>query len=630
MRAKLLIMLLILTGVSSRGLMQEDRLPHYEDADCPIAMTDDVRCGYLTVPENRDDAASRDIRLAVAILAARTETPLPDPVVYLAGGAGDSALANLQNASRLALRDEREVIVMEQRGTRYSEPSLFCYELQVAVRASGMTSEPITDEIARETAAAEQCRDRLVREGIDLSAYHSRARALDLEDLRAALGYSAWNLYGNGYGTRIALEAMRTTPDGIRSVMLEGVYPPNYITPVQRIGDTAAAFERIFAACAAQPACNRAYPTLRDDFSAVLRRYDESPVLLVWHNWGDVVLDGGDLGALLLTALNNGRDITYIPFLIEEVKQGRDWILKPIFDPIVATRVDMLAEGVYYSVECHERAAFATPALLDDARAAQPEFASFYGFRSDMSICAIWGAGQADAAELEPVRSAIPALILAGEYDPVTSVTVAEQVGATLPNSQLVVFPNQARGVSSGRCAPELMKAFLADPTQALDTTCKDDTPPFVFVTSEQVWATPAFYRMFIESPPVFQIFFGLLLLEAGWVVRFVMKRWRGETGIVRLALVVGAVNIAFVGLLALLFARLGINGFGAVFYGIPPIAVPLLVLPVIAVLLCIPLARLLWKSGLRAAYRWHLLLTIVVTLLWLYALWDIGLYRLG
>ena len=54
------------------------------------------------------------------------------------------------------------------------------------------------------------CRDRLDAAGINLSAYNSAASAADLNDLRQALGYESWNLYGVSYGARLALTA---TPD---------------------------------------------------------------------------------------------------------------------------------------------------------------------------------------------------------------------------------------------------------------------------------------------------------------------------------------------------------------------------------------------------------------------------------
>ena len=66
--------------------------------------------------------------------------------------------------------------------------------------------------------------ERLVGEEINLAAYNSPASAADLNDLRLALGYKEWNLYGRSYGGRLALTVMRDYPTGIRSVILDSPY----------------------------------------------------------------------------------------------------------------------------------------------------------------------------------------------------------------------------------------------------------------------------------------------------------------------------------------------------------------------------------------------------------------------
>src|SRR5438128_2223098 len=48
----------------------------------------DMRCGTLTVPENRANSDGRTIQLAVAVLKSTSATPAPDPVLYLSGGPG--------------------------------------------------------------------------------------------------------------------------------------------------------------------------------------------------------------------------------------------------------------------------------------------------------------------------------------------------------------------------------------------------------------------------------------------------------------------------------------------------------------------------------------------------------------
>ena len=61
-------------------------------------------------------------------------------------------------------------------------------------------------------AAAAACRDRWLREGVDLAAYNTVENAADVNDLRLALGYDKMTLVGGSYGSHLALQLMRQFP----------------------------------------------------------------------------------------------------------------------------------------------------------------------------------------------------------------------------------------------------------------------------------------------------------------------------------------------------------------------------------------------------------------------------------
>ncbi len=54
-----------------------------------------IDCGYLVVPQDRSDPGGLKLRLAFAVLYASGANPAPDPIVYLEGGPGGSALAGV-------------------------------------------------------------------------------------------------------------------------------------------------------------------------------------------------------------------------------------------------------------------------------------------------------------------------------------------------------------------------------------------------------------------------------------------------------------------------------------------------------------------------------------------------------
>src|SRR5690606_39226772 len=96
-----------------------------------------------------------------------------------------------------------------------------------------------------------ECRERLLAEGVNLAVYDSAASAADVDDLRRALGYEQFNLYGISYGTRLAKTIMRDCPEGVRSVILDSSYPFAADLVAEMPANASRAFETFFAGCEA-------------------------------------------------------------------------------------------------------------------------------------------------------------------------------------------------------------------------------------------------------------------------------------------------------------------------------------------------------------------------------------------
>ena len=180
----------------------------------PIPALQTARCGYLVVPENRSKLGGRAIRLAVAIVPAASAAPQPDPVVFMTGGPGAAAILDTPFLVDAGINRDRDLIIMTQRGSLFSDPDLNCPELdQFYARQVGLLYD--APSTGREQAAAgKACRDRLAAEGVDLSAYNTTENAADFADLRHVLGIEAWNVYGYSYGTDLALTYLRDHPEG--------------------------------------------------------------------------------------------------------------------------------------------------------------------------------------------------------------------------------------------------------------------------------------------------------------------------------------------------------------------------------------------------------------------------------
>ena len=85
----------------------------------PAIDTAKALCGTLERAENPDDPDGRTIALSVALVPALNVEALPDPLVLLAGGPGQSAIDSYL-AMRPAfepIRRDRPILLVDQRGT---------------------------------------------------------------------------------------------------------------------------------------------------------------------------------------------------------------------------------------------------------------------------------------------------------------------------------------------------------------------------------------------------------------------------------------------------------------------------------------------------------------------------------
>jgi pimeloyl-ACP methyl ester carboxylesterase len=459
----------------------------FETADCEFSVPGgrDVECGYLTVPENRDDVENgRTIRLHVAIFASDSENPAPDPIIYLEGGPGGDALETVP----LIFEDRfspflanHTFIMFDQRGTGYSEPSLACPEV------TELTFETLDDDLTIEEGqtlqleALTECRERLVAEGVDLTAYNSAENAADVADLRWALGYEEWNVYGISYGTRLAQTIVRDYPQGVRSVILDSAYPLAANLQTETAFNADRAFSVFFTGCAADEACAEAYPDLEQVFADLVAQLNEEPITIQVFSLADgqqydALINGDVLVSILFQALYSAEITPIMPKLIHDVRDGRTTDLSTILSSFLAQQ-EFFSQGMQLSVQCNEEISFGTPG---EALAApnfpylDPVFeAGVVTGEFGFAVCDMWQAGQADPVENEPVTSDIPTLILAGEYDPITPPSWGQNVGERFSDSYYFEFPGIGHGASvSGDCPLGITLDFLAEPTEQPDAVC--------------------------------------------------------------------------------------------------------------------------------------------------------------
>ena len=83
-----------------------------------------AKCGALEVFENREAGQGRTISLNIAVLPALGRSQQPDPLFVLSGGPGTAAteMARLFDRSMRRIRHQRDIVLVDQRGTGKSNP----------------------------------------------------------------------------------------------------------------------------------------------------------------------------------------------------------------------------------------------------------------------------------------------------------------------------------------------------------------------------------------------------------------------------------------------------------------------------------------------------------------------------
>jgi pimeloyl-ACP methyl ester carboxylesterase len=447
----------------------------------------EIDCGQLTVPVDRADPQSGKARLAVTILRSQggpggNNPSTAEPLLVIAGEPGSAATLDVQYWLENPLLKERDIILMDLRGTGKSEPSLNCTEIK----------QP---DDAGNSKLVSACRQRLEGKSIDIGQFNSAQSAADLDDLRQALGYEQWDVLGISYGARVALTLLRDYPLGVRSLVLDSVYPPEVNMFEEQAVNGAQAIQDFFTGCHQDPQCQYDYPDLEQVYEALIASLDEEPrqVMVADPLTGEarmITLDGEQMTQLIVQALNSPETLARIPYLIYETHYGNDHAVAGLMFPAsggptggTATqdkdKPRAFAEGAFYSVLCAEELPFNNRGAAEAAvrqSGLPPAKLLFNQVESIFQRCQDWKITKAGEIETQAVSSPVPALLLAGEYDPYTPPRWAEQASQGLLDSQVLEFPGAGHSVLSlGACPQDIVAAFLAHPDQPLDTTCIND-----------------------------------------------------------------------------------------------------------------------------------------------------------
>ena len=410
-----------------------------------VEKSPELKTGYLVVPERRyPTPTERTIRLPFIVISSRSASPRPDPVLYMAGGPGGSSMFRVSFFRHSSLLDDREVILLEQRGSRFAEPALMCPEIDSALRSGwGMNLNGDPDPqavIVALTSAAHSLKEA----GVDLAGYTTKESATDIAELRQLMGIASWNLYGVSYSTKLMLVVLRDHPQGVRAAILDSVLPLEANCDEETPANILGALDQMFDFCRQDERLRTRFSALRERFFSLLAEANRRPLEIVLKIHPDskllsLRLDGAGIMNCIYAGLEDASTIPRLPLIIDAVCRGETARLAPLAQDYLVSPQGT-AWGMRLAVWCNEELPFEKLEKILNPAGMPPELARFIQPQVPLEALRLWPQNRPDARENEPVRSNIPVLIAAGEFDPDTPTKWAHQAASFLPNAQLIEF----------------------------------------------------------------------------------------------------------------------------------------------------------------------------------------------
>src|SRR5450631_340176 len=459
-------------------------------------------CGDFSRPFDPDDPAAGSIVIHFEFHPHSAPGKSSGTLVATEGGPGYPATGSREDYLALfkPLMPDRDVLMMDNRGTGQSG-AIDCHELQ--------TGEKWTVE----SVAA--CGESL---GERAPLYSTVYAADDLAAIVDALGLGKIDLYGDSYGTYFEQAFAARHPRALRSIVLDGAYPlsgPDYAWYPTYAGATRDKFN---LACARSPSCSQLPGTSLDHIRPALEELRRSPFSARAYD-----IDGherrfaADVPHLAIVMMGGAPSLTTVREVDAAARAFTDGDRLPLIRRMAETiaAVDSRdptgdpikwSAGLAAAVLCHdppqifdtrlppaERLRDRDRALAERRRSAPDTYSPFtldeyrampldYSFIDE---CVGWPvAPPSHPASQVGVNAAypdVPALIISGELDSITTMADGAAVAAAFPHGVQVRIANSfhvnALPRARSDCGAELVRRFITT-LAAADLSCASQVPP--------------------------------------------------------------------------------------------------------------------------------------------------------
>lgn len=482
--------------------------PFKEEIDYEVGR---VKCGFIMVPENREKPGSRMIRILFAHIVASgrlpndddddsSEEPIEvrdDPVAYLTGGPGVSIDPYVSRFLKHDLTKTRDIYILNQRGI--SDSGQFCPFFSLTSREN-VTAVTLAENEVEEAERTKACFASATARGIDLTGYNTVENARDVRALRIALGFNSWNVWGISYGSHLGQMLTQVDEEGIRALVLDAIVP-NDLGDLMRIHRWIARnHDLVFAECDRQEAsiCDG----LRERFVAAYNSLVDEPMTVPAldeeiYPAGVVTAPSLIVGFAPFAMQYEQDEHPAIPSVMRALTTYAEERDEEIFQAFTVAGGPFSggSAGMAGAIRCndgyvHSQAEVAEEDLQEDFGFKQGVF-TVEGARLQAQACEESGLAPRDRADYQLVKTAIPTLIVNGDWDPVTPPALAERIAPGFENGRLIIVPYAGHGPtrSMSECGGQVMNDFFDEPGQdiaKLDASCLEegvDAPEYLDYT---------------------------------------------------------------------------------------------------------------------------------------------------
>jgi pimeloyl-ACP methyl ester carboxylesterase len=455
----------------------------FQAARFPLALPEDfaegqnLSFGYVTVPEFHGKHTGRTMEIATAVFHSYSSNPAPYPLVLLSGGPGDSNINTFTNLlcgeGGKLLRSNRDVVLIEVRGTFFSKPNLICPEVFECEKAMHKQDFSNMDRFAYMLESVEQAHHRFLAAGINLSAFNNSEIAADINMIMETLGYEKYSVFGFSAGTITVQYLLERYPERLHSAILTGVVSLKDNLAASS-ANTITTLEAIFEICEKDKQYQHAFPDLENRFLHLLDSLNEHPVPVQVNSEGESVYTCNITGDKISRWLSFGMYTNnQIPLTISRFLKGDYSELTSAINNSLPQ--ETFSHGLSFSIMASEfiigvskphpyNIAYDTFYKGLAASWQSPEF--------NLKMADVWDV-ETKQIETKPSAHGIPSLMLCAELDHVCPPEYAEKLADGSTNSYVHTFNGLTHTqVALTPCLLNMLHAFSSDPSKAPDDSC--------------------------------------------------------------------------------------------------------------------------------------------------------------